>query len=422
MLISFLFISYLSFYFLRLHEYSPETAQTNILAILLGTCVILYLFKPEKNLKVVQVPYITGFFVWSLLSHISFGYLAGLIVTAEELIRLLILYFIASALFVDIKRVNLYLKFICLCAFIMALHGIDQFHSGGIGWTGMILSQGTRIRYIGVFGDPNDLGMLFLIAIPIYLYFLSKSKFILSQILWLISTVVLLYAIYLTNSRGTLVGLFALLGFYGWHKYSRTLITVVIVALLPIAFAATRLSTISSSEASQRQRLDSWTEGFYMLRSDPLFGVGHGLFRDYHYQVAHSSYVHTFAEIGLIGYFFWLGFLSMSIYALYVFIYKYPAIENDKNTGIDLNLSELKALASTIMYSLLAFAVCGFFISRGTQPILFLLCGMSAGIIAQINKQYSDAKILTFTNTFKPTVYLTIGSVIIIYFIVRVAW
>lgn len=197
---------------------------------------------------------------------------------------------------------------------------------------------------------------------------------------------------------------------------------VVIAALLPIAFAYTRLSTISSSEASSRQRLDSWTQGYYMLKSDPLFGVGYGLFRDYHYQVAHSSYVHTFAEIGMIGYFFWLGFLAMSIYVLYKFIYKYQVIENNKNTGIDLNLSELKTLASTIMYSLLAFAVCGIFISRATQPILFLLCAMSAGVVAQINKQYSDANILTFTNTFKPTVYFTIGSTIIIYLIVRLAW
>ena len=160
MLVSFFFVTYLSFYFLRLHEYRPETADTSILSILLAICFLLYIFIQEKNLKTIVLPYLIGFFVWALLSHISFGYLWGTIDTANALYKVVILFLVSAALFADKSRLEFYMKFISICAFVMALHGIDQFNNG-VGWTGIPLIQDTRIRYIGVFADPNDLGMLF---------------------------------------------------------------------------------------------------------------------------------------------------------------------------------------------------------------------------------------------------------------------
>lgn len=422
MIISFFFIVYLTFYFLRFHEYSYVTADTSLLALLLGACMVLYLFHKEKNLKVIQLPFIVGFFVWACVSHISFFYLEGTITTADKLIRLVIFYLIAAALFVDKDRLELYLKFICMCALIMAIHGFYQIYNGGVGWSGQPLSQGTRIRYVGVFSDPNDLGMLLLMSIPFYFYFLTKSNFIFSKILWLLLVVVLIYAIYLTNSRGTLLTLFALFGFYGWHKYSRTLVLTGIAITVPAVFAVTRLSTISTSESSARERISAWTEGFYMLRSDPIFGVGYDLFRDHHHLVAHSSYVQSFAETGLIGYFFWLGLLSMSIYPLYKFVYKYSP-ENSSNLkhGDDLLLQQ-KKIANTVMYSLIAYAGCAFFISRGDQPLFFLACGMSAGVLTQINKNFPDHQMVSFKEGRRITIYILIVSILVIYASIRIFW
>ena len=299
MLLSGLFAFYLSLYFLRLHEYRPETAETSLLLVTLATCAIFYLLINNKNINTIQTRFLIGFFVWALLSHISFGYFQGLTDTFNELSRLLILFFISSCLFVDKKRLEFYFKFIAICALIMAVHGILQ-AKNGIGWTGMpplIRGDSLRIRYIGVFADPNDLGMLFLVAAPFFLYTTKKYKSKILKLVWLSGLCAVLYAIILTDSRGTLLGLFMMFGLYGWYRYSRKMMLTALGVIVPVAFVATRLSTINSGEASAAGRVDAWTEGIYMLRSDPLFGVGHTLFTDHHHRVAHSSYVQTFAEI-----------------------------------------------------------------------------------------------------------------------------
>ena len=421
MFISIIFVTYLFFYFIRLHEYFAASYNTGILSILLASSLLLYVFKPDKNLNTIVLPYMLGFFIWAILSHVSFGYLAGTIETADTLYKLLILYLISAALFVDMRRLEFYMKFIALCAFVMALHGIDQFHGDGTGWTGRKLLQG-RIRYLGGFGDPNDLGMLFCIAIPIYFYFLNKSRFILIRILWLMGVTVLLYGIYLTHSRGTLLSLLALIGFYGWHKYSRAVVISVAVIAFPMAYALTRLSTISSSEASARGRIDAWAEGFFMLRSDPFFGVGHGLFTDYHHLVAHSSYVQTFAEIGLIGYFFWVGMFAVPIYLLYKFVYKFKLTEDSKTDISEISLLAHKKIATTVLYALLAYALCAFFISRSTQPLLFLMCGMSAGMITMLASAIPGFETPRFRDTFKINSFVVISSIMLIYISIKVFW
>ena len=74
-----------------------------------------------------------------------------------------------------------------ICASVLALHGIDQ-ASTGIGWTGVELSQGTRIQYVGIFNDPNDLGMLFVMCLPMAFYQLRAPVAILPAValgLWL---------------------------------------------------------------------------------------------------------------------------------------------------------------------------------------------------------------------------------------------
>lgn len=425
MLLSALFAFYLSLYFLRLHEYRPETAQTPLLLVTLASCAVIYLLSKNKNINTVQTKFLIGFFVWALLSHVSFGYLQGFTDTFDELVRLLILFFISSCLFVDAKRLEFYFKFIAICALIMAIHGILQARNG-IGWTGMpplIRGELIRIRYIGSFADPNDLGMLFCIVSPFFLYAIKNYKSKLLKLIWACGLAAIMYAIYLTDSRGTLLGLFLMFGLYGWYRFSKKIMLTALGVLVPIAFVATRLSTINSGEASAAGRVDAWTEGIYMLRSDVLFGVGHGLFTDYHHRVAHSSYVQTFAEIGLPGYFFWFGFLFMSMYILYRFAYKYKPDLSALTENQIVKYNESKMLSVTMLYSLLGYAGTAFFITRATQPILFIICGMAAGLITQIYKQdFPNYKKLKFIDCVKPAIFSSVASIVLIYISIRLFW
>ena len=230
----------------------------------------------------------------------------------------------------------------------------------------------------------------------------------------------ILYGIYLTNSRGTILGLLLMLTLFGWLKLNRTLVISLIGIMAPLAFAATRLSTINSSEASAAGRIDAWTEGFYMLSADPLFGVGHGMFTDHHFRVAHSSYVQTFAEIGLVGYFFWLGFLITSMLILYQFAFKFD-ISRFENIRYDQYIG-LKNISITVMFSLLGFAGSALFITRSTQPLLYILCGMSAGIIFLIHKNFPQFEIMSFRKSTRPIMFVTVISIVFIYIIIRLFW
>ena len=327
MLLSGLFAFYLSLYFLRLHEYRPETAQTSILFITLLACLMMYLLKKEKNLRVIQTPFVIGFVVAAVLSHVAIFYMQGAIDTADELVRLAALYFISCALFVDKSRLEFYFKLMAFCALVIAIHGIHQFHSGGIGWTGIHLYRGERVRYLGVFNDPNDMGMLLLITIPMIFYLLRKSKNIMIKFAWILILATIFYGIYLTGSRGTLLGLLALIFAFALFKMSKAMVIISMLVAVPLVIAVTQFSTISFGDASSAGRIDAWGEGIQMLKSNPLFGVGHGLFKDHHNIAAHSSYVEVFSETGLLGYFFWLGFIVMSIYGLYRFSFHYSLPE-----------------------------------------------------------------------------------------------
>jgi len=421
MVLSGLFAFYLSLYFLRLHEYRPETAQTNILFATLVLCLIIYLAKREKNLKVIQTPFIVGFVLAAIMSHVISFYLQGAIDTTDKLIRLAILYFISASLFVDRKRLVFYFKLMAICALVISIHGIHQVNNNGVGWTGIIMYRYEQVRYLGVFNDPNDMGMLLLITVPLTLYLIKHSKNIAIKMFWFAVLATNLYGIYLTDSRGTLIGLLALFFLFIWLKLSRTLAIVTIVVAIPLAFAATTLSTIGTDDASSAGRIDAWGEGIQMLKSNPLLGVGHGLFKDNHIRAAHSSYVEVFSETGLIGYFFWLGFVTMSAYGLYRFSYKYT-LPDTADESRQLLYKQDKSLSTTLIFSIVAYMATAFFLSRSIQPLMFILCAMSAGIYYQIRENHPDFKQLNFRSTFRICSLLTVASVLFVYIVIRIFW
>ena len=119
----------------------------------------------------------------------------------------------------------------------------------------------------------------------------------------------ILVALYYTNSRGALVGLGATLVSFSFLKFRSVagpLVAAVLLCLLAVA-APSRGSEIDAGESSAQTRIQSWAEGWSMLKMHPLTGVGYDQFTEYHSRVAHNSFVHTFAELGLLGAFCFVG-------------------------------------------------------------------------------------------------------------------
>ena len=121
----------------------------------------------------------------------------------------------------------------------------------------------------------------------------------------------MLLAIALTNSRGGLLALLAMVigavVTFSRNK-PRAMAAALAVAGLLLVVAPGRMKNFDSKEESANSRFLFWKEGIIQLRAHPITGVGYLRFPDVNSGfVAHNSFVHCFAELGLPGFFFFMG-------------------------------------------------------------------------------------------------------------------
>jgi O-antigen ligase len=183
----------------------------------------------------------------------------------------------------------------------------------------------------------------------------------------------LLYAVALTRSRGVIPALGLLLFLTFRRRLGRTLSLSlgVLGGLAAILFGFTGGRTLSVDESAEG-RLEAWAAGLQMLKSSPIWGVGHGAFLDHHPLVAHNSFVHCFAETGLVGYFLWLALLVLTLGGLKRLQESAPATEEGR---------EARRWAHAIQLSLTGFLAGAFFLSRSYGVMLFLLLGLGTAVI-----------------------------------------
>ena len=92
----------------------------------------------------------------------------------------------------------------------------------------------------------------------------------------------------------------------------RGVVLGLILAVFGMTFGPSRMSNMSAAEESANGRLDAWYAGFQMFKDNPLFGVGQGMFTDYHYLTAHNSYMLVLSELGFFGSIFFMGFFLVA--------------------------------------------------------------------------------------------------------------
>jgi O-antigen ligase len=334
---------------------------------------------------------------WMLLALIPLVIMSGFlngsgmfgIEEAKKLfISAIIPLFLFSSCITSIKRQHI-LMIICLVAALLMVHNghVQQTTFQGYGWAlnthsvGYIDLGERRITYLGFFNDPNDLGMFLVMNIPFAIYFYSKGNFLLKLAMLAILSA-LGYGIYLTGSRGSMLGAGGLLGVYILVVNAGPKLFISAVMLSPIA--ATVVASLQSNiDSSANGRLEAWYAGIQMLMSHPLFGIGKGQFYDYHGLVAHNSYIHVAGELGFPGYSLWGGALIFTVLTGYLFIkaskkpsetdIDTPALNEDKNIAFE----NERLLNKTLFFSMIGFMITGFFISRMFTLLLFIFMGMA---------------------------------------------
>jgi O-antigen ligase len=224
-----------------------------------------------------------------------------------------------------------------------------------------------RVRSLGFLSDPNDFGQALVVSLGMLAIFKRPRSPLRNLIVLGIPGAIIFYAIYLTHSRGALLGLAALM-FFGIQRRLGTLRTTLLIGTMALAAVALNFTggrAYTANEESAGGRIDAWGEGLNMLASRPIFGVGYGQFTDHNPLTAHNSFVLCFAETGLVGYFLWLGLI------LLVFRQLKRAITLAEYAPHE------PGLAPPLRNAMVGFFTCAVFLSRSYQPGLYILLSLA---------------------------------------------
>jgi O-antigen ligase len=220
--------------------------------------------------------------------------------------------------------------------------------------------------------DPNDLARLFVTCLPFGLYFTRRGAPLWQRVAGIVSIPLLMYGIVLTNSRGAYVAVMVMVVIMAVRRYGafKGIVLGAIPMLALIALAPSRMNELNADEESAAGRVEAWYAGILMFRANPIFGIGKGGFLDHHNLTAHNSLVQVFAELGIVGYYFWFALLATAAYALHELLRSSGRPEAPE-AGID----DL-ALSRALLGSYVGLLVTSFFLSRGYELTLFLMLGL----------------------------------------------
>jgi len=190
-----------------------------------------------------------------------------------------------------------------------------------------IMKQGKGIG--GFFSDENDFCMTMNMIIPLS-FFLAINASGMKRLYYALLTVLFLFVIILSQSRGGFVGLLAAF-IYCWLRTKRKIMTAFIMGSLAVVAVLVAPPTYwnevrsiteqGTSKGTGAERIYTWGVGWHMFLGNPVLGVGQGnfpyVFREYEIlaghgeegyrgrsvagRVAHSIYITMISELGLIG-------------------------------------------------------------------------------------------------------------------------
>jgi putative inorganic carbon (HCO3(-)) transporter len=198
-----------------------------------------------------------------------------------------------------------------------------------------IVGQLLRVRAVGFLNDPNDYAQLLLIALPLIFVAWQSRRILINSMVVLMPSGLMLWTIYLTHSRGALIGLIVLSLFAARKRISKAKSLVLTGSLILVALGMNFMGGrgISASEGSDR--LEAWATGLELLKSAPLFGIGFGSFTDFNGITAHNSLILCLAELGVVGGTIWLALLVTTTMGLNDLLELEPAGNDGNRAPLD---------------------------------------------------------------------------------------
>ena len=258
--------------------------------------------------------------------------------------------------------------------------------------TGNMLGGGTnRIEggFAGLASNPNDLGLLLDISLPLVWYAYRTAKTAVTRYVALLTIIVAAGTVVITFSRGAFLGLLVVTGLAAWKlgKGKRVQIFVLIAVLLPVMLTvlpagySDRMLSIFYSDmdetGSREERIKLMEVGVTSMIEHPL-GVGLGMNilastkGGTGWHEIHNAYLQVGVELGVLG---------LTLYLLLIWK-TYQGL-----TAIEQSAVRSEAdLAFAIRLSLIAYAVVCFFAPVAYNFYFFYPGGMAVALKSLVKR------------------------------------
>jgi hypothetical protein len=240
-------------------------------------------------------------------------------------------------------------------------------------------SVGLRVRYRGVLADPNELSLALGVSLPFAFALLERKRNTARIALLLTALGMIGLCTVYTQSRGGQLVFLSVLGTYFVRRYGWKGLLLGAVAAIPMLMFGGRSG--EEAEGSSQERLECWLTGIELWRSTPIFGVGKGLFTEYHFLTAHNAYVLAPAETGIVGMWLWTSIVYLSV--------KIPAMVLKRASAAAAGtVSAIAPVAKTWAVAMLA-AMVGmvvgiFFLSFCYHYVLWIYFGLCGALYAAV--------------------------------------
>lgn len=426
-------ILFLSLTVLRPWDLFPELARLRMSFWVgnmgLAASGLSFLFRAVEIVRVPEVHTLAAFVIILVLSPaLAEGWLGGVMLAFTTFMPSFVGCILILLTVNSFRKVRLIQGVLLTCAMVLVCQVVAAYH---FGWNQELFLMAQRLddldafgervsfgraRALGFLNDPNDLAQ-FLIAVGPWLWpAWRRGQTLRNLFLVVLPSLPLLYGVFLTRSRGGVLSLLLIimLRLRERMKAFRNVGPAIVAAgagMMLLALGVTGGRGMSADDSSAEGRVASWYAGLQMLQSSPVTGVGFGSYVDHHIRAAHNSYIHCFAELGMVGYILWLALL-MLIHSRLSALSR-AGEESPK-------LEDIARAADALRFSFYGFLTGAFFLSRTYTPTLYFLVGLAIALDLAARREGHSARTAGVIAIYARTVVLACASVVGFSLLIRV--
>ena len=256
----------------------------------------------------------------SIVGAVWPGYAAEAVLT---LVKMAVVYLLIVNTVTNENRLRTLLWVMVLCGLFPALGSLWHWHQG-------IKIEG-RAAWLGVFENPNEMAYSLVVLIPIAVVLSRRLNPARRILVWLVMAA-FLTSIYLSYSRGSLIGLFAVFAYMGWRQKSTLaragMIGVLVVGALAVPLYWSRGEGFSNlrEDTNLQERLTTYKVALAMYSDSPLLGVGINCsavawplyapkqLSNHRWLITHNTFLQALSETGTVGFLLLTSFFGAVIY------------------------------------------------------------------------------------------------------------